>query len=109
MFDTIDREELEEKLERDENLTLLEVLGPEEYQRSHIKGAINIPLSEIGREAEEKLESDEEIVVYCANSDCQASPQAAKKLVNLGYNRVYDYAGGKQDWKEAGNPMIEEE
>jgi rhodanese-related sulfurtransferase len=104
MYDTIDRDELEEKLANDE-ITLIEVLDEEEYERNHIKGAINVPLSEIGREIKGKFSQDEEIVVYCADSSCGASPKAAEKLDELGFENVFDYQGGKKDWKEAGNPM----
>lgn len=104
MYDTIDRKNLEEKLESDD-IKLIEVLDPEEYERSHIQGAINVPLSEIGRKLKGKFDTDQEIVVYCANRSCGASPKAAKKLDQLGFKNVYDYEGGKKDWKEAGNPM----
>jgi len=104
MYNTIDRDELEEKLAKDE-ITLIEVLDEEEYERNHIKGAINVPLSEIGREIKGKFSQDEEIVVYCADRSCGASPKAAKKLDKLGFENVFDYQGGKKDWKEAGNPM----
>jgi len=108
MYETIERKELEEKLAND-NVKLIEVLDQEDYEKSHIKGAINVPLSDIGREIKGKFDLDQEIVVYCADSSCGASPKAAEKLDQLGFENVYDYAAGKQDWKEAGNPMSGEE
>jgi len=104
MYDTIDREKLEDKL-REEEVKLIEVLEPEEYERKHIKGAINVPLAEIGKEVKSKFDNESEIVVYCADKSCGASPKAAEKLDRLGFENVYDYEGGKKDWKEAGNPM----
>ncbi len=44
------------------------------------------------------------IVVYCSSRACQNSPQAARRLVALGYENVYDYEEGKQDWIAAGLP-----
>ena len=32
----------------------------------------------------------------------KASEQAARRLAALGYENVYDYEEGKQDWIEAG-------
>lgn len=104
MYKTIDRKELEEKLDNGD-VTLIEVLDKEEYERNHIKGAINVPLSDIGKEIKGKFDLDQEIVVYCADSDCGASPKAAEKLDKLGFENVYDYDGGKKDWQETGNPM----
>ncbi|MBS3787236.1 rhodanese-like domain-containing protein [Candidatus Bipolaricaulota bacterium] len=104
MYETIDRKELEEKLANDD-IKLIEVLGEEEYERKHIEGAINVPLSEIGKEIKGRFESDQDIVVYCADSECGASPKAAEKLDQFGFENVYDYEGGKKDWQEEGNPM----
>ena len=33
------------------------------------------------------------------------SPRAAVRLRQLGFRRVYDYAGGKNDWLAAGLSM----
>jgi len=104
-YKTIDREELKGKMDRNDPFVLIEVLKEEEYEKEHIEGAINIPLAEIGHRAKEKYPKDKEIIVYCASFDCQASPKAAQKLVTMGFTNVYDYAGGKADWKEAGLPM----
>ena len=100
----IKKDELKEKLESG-NVTLIEVLDEEKYKKEHIKGAINIPLKKIGTEAKQRFDKDEEIVVYCSDYECTSSPTAAKKLDDLGFENVYDYEGGKKEWKEAGYPM----
>lgn len=105
MAKTINKEQLKQKLDQGEPLRLIEVLSPASYKQEHIKGAINIPLDSIGKEAKKRFNTDEEIIVYCSNTKCEASPAAAKKLEDLGFSQVYDYEGGKQDWKEAGYPM----
>jgi len=51
---TIDTKELKEKLDKNE-VTLIEVLEEEKYKKSHIKGAINIPLKKISFEAQKKI------------------------------------------------------
>jgi len=101
---TIDKENLKKKLDQNA-ITLIEVLSNESYEKEHIKGAVNIPLEEIGRKAKARFNKDEPIAVYCSNFDCGASPAAAKKLIEMGFENVYDYQGGKQDWKDAGLPM----
>jgi len=95
---------LKEKLDHNE-VKLVEVLDKEAYNKEHIKGAMNIPLERIGTEAKDRFAEDDQIVVYCSNFDCSASPTAAKKLDGLGFKNVYDYQGGKKDWKDAGLPM----
>ncbi|MGC9344914.1 MAG: rhodanese-like domain-containing protein, partial [Bacteroidales bacterium] len=76
---TIEKEELREKLKNDE-IILIEVLDEEQYNREHIKGAINIPLKKIATEANQKFEKDDAIAVYCSDYECTSSPTAAKKL-----------------------------
>jgi rhodanese-related sulfurtransferase len=101
----ISREELRAKMDRGEGVILVETLGPRYYEDAHLPGAINIPHTEVDELAPKLLpDKSAEIVVYCSNRACQNSPQAACRLDALGYENVYDYEGGKQDWIEAGLP-----
>jgi len=92
---TITTEKLHEKL-KNNGIHLIEVLNEEKYNKEHIKGAINIPLNRIATESKDKFEKDDEIVVYCSDEDCTASPTAAKKLDKQGFRNVFDYEGGKK-------------
>ena len=102
---TIDRETLKKKLDSGEDIKLIEVLMPKPFNEAHIKGAINIPLNTIAKEASEQFNKDDAIIVYCADAACKASPAAAEKLETFGFTNVYDYEGGKQDWMDAGYPV----
>lgn len=102
---TIDRESLKKKLDNGDDIKIIEVLMPKPFEQAHIKGAINIPLNQIGREATSRFNKDDEIIVYCADTDCQASPKAAQKLETFGFTNVWDYEGGKKDWMDAGYPV----
>ena len=99
------REELAEKIDRGEDFVLIEVLRAVDYEEGHLPGAINIPAARIGREAKERFDLDREIVVYCRNFACRSSTVASDKLDSLGFRNVFEYKGGKQDWKEAGLPL----
>lgn len=109
MLKIITKQELKEKFEQNEDFVLIEVLEEQEYKRMHIKGSINIPLKHIAHEAEKRFNKDEELIVYCSNYDCGASPAAAKKLEAVGFKNIKDFEGGKKEWKEAGFPMEGEE
>lgn len=101
----ITREELRAKLDGGEDVIVVETLGPEYYADAHLPGAINIPHTEMDELAPRLLPNrSAHIVVYCSNKACQNSPQAARRLVALGYENVYDYEEGKQDWIAAGLP-----
>jgi len=100
----LSREELKAKLDG-EDVIIVEALGPKYYEEAHLPGAINIPHTEVDELAPRLLpDKSTQIIVYCSNKACQASPQAARRLAALGYENVYDYEEGKQDWIEAGLP-----
>lgn len=77
---------------------IIDVLSPESYNEAHIKGAINIPLSELEKRLGE-LDKEKTIVVYCASYFCRASTEAAKILYKHRFKDVHDYKGGIKEWK----------
>lgn len=83
--------------------TVIEALPPKYYAAEHLPGAINIPHDEIQQAAPRLIPNkSEQVIVYCASSDCKNSHLAAETLRGLGYDNVYEYAEGKKGWKEAG-------
>lgn len=105
MVETITTEELEEMRQNGEEFVLLDVLGEDHFEDGHIPGAVNIPLDRLAHEALDSFEKDQRIVVYCKDTDCQASPKAAEKLEKLGFENVLDYEVGLEGWKESGNEV----
>ena len=73
MVQTIERDELRQKIERGDRFVLLDVLTPEYFDRAHLPGALNLPwedneaafLHQAGHLIPNK---DAEIVVYCAKT-----------------------------------------
>lgn len=102
---SISREALNERLAND-GIALVEVLSPEYYRKFHLPGALNVPLDDQFDEhiQEAVPNKDRTVVVYCYDSECQASPKAARRMEELGYRQVFDYEAGKVDWQEAGLP-----
>lgn len=106
--------QLEDWLEDDrtpggEDFLLLNVLGEEQFEKAHIPGSQNVPVKRARLENEvERLAGGKEIpvVVYCASSECEASTDAARRLANVGFEKVYDYSGGMAAWIEAGHQVV---
>lgn len=105
MVKNITRDELLKMISGGEKFKLVDVLDKVHYEKEHIRGAISLPLGDIENKASKLLKKDETIVVYCASFSCQASTQAAEKLLSLGYKHVLDYKGGLTDYKEANLPL----
>ena len=79
-------------------VTLLDVRTPEEFSEGFIKGAINIDyfdqqnfIKQISR-----LDKTEPVYLYCRSGN--RSMKAARQLVSLGFEKVYDLAGGYMVW-----------
>jgi rhodanese-related sulfurtransferase len=69
MESTISTDELKTKLDRKQNITVVETLAPERYREAHIPGALNIPPEKIKELAPQLLPSkNAEIVTYCSNA-----------------------------------------
>ncbi len=69
MDKTISTKELKAKLDRKDNLTVVEILAPEKYREAHIPGALNLPPDKVKELAEQLLPNkDAEIVTYCAST-----------------------------------------
>ena len=85
-----------EIMDTTDDYILLDVRTQEEYQTSHIPGAICIPNEEIGEEPPAQLpKKDQTILVYCRSGN--RSKQAAQKLADLGYTNILEF-GGIIDW-----------
>ena len=104
---TITTGELSRKIESGDEFVLVDALAPMAYAHSHLPGAINLPPSSVDRSVVERRLPDRstEIVVYCANPNCEDSIATAQRLQALGYTNVWHYAGGKTEWRDAGLPL----
>ena len=104
---TITADELLQKIERGDDFVLVDALAPMIYAHSHLPGAINLPPSgvEATRCAKRMPSLDTEIVVYCANAECDDSIATAERLEALGYTNVRHYAGGKDEWRARRLPL----
>lgn len=94
--------ELFQRIHDDNSVVLVDVLAPEDYQREHIPGAINIPLGVLEDVAKSQLGKNQRIVVYGQTHEDGNSNRAAAILESLGYRKVSDFDGGIVAWKHAG-------
>jgi rhodanese-related sulfurtransferase len=96
ILEKITAEEAKKKIDENKDVIVLDVRTQEEYESSHIEGAILIPDTDISDHAEEVLtDKSATILVYCRSG--RRSALAAQNLSDLGYTSVYDF-GGIIDW-----------
>jgi membrane protein DedA with SNARE-associated domain/rhodanese-related sulfurtransferase len=66
-----------------------------------IPGALHLPARDIGQHVSQ-LPRDRDIVLYCTCPNEASAAEAARILMNLGYQRVRPLHGGLDAWIEAG-------
>jgi rhodanese-related sulfurtransferase/DNA-binding MarR family transcriptional regulator len=84
-------------------VTVVDVRPPEEYAAGHIRGAINVPLSELAKRLHE-LPRDREIVAYCRGPYCLLAFDAVAQLRKAG-RRARRLEDGFPEWRSAGLPV----
>ena len=105
MITPVDRHQVEELLAAGDAV-IVEALGPMYFEDAHLPGALNMPHDKVDELAPVLLpDRAVPIIVYCSNTACQNSAVASRRLDALGYQQVYEYVDGKQDWIEAGLPV----
>jgi len=86
--------ELKERLDRGEDVFILDVREPHEYQICNLKGHL-IPLGELPKRVHE-LDSAREIVAHCKSG--KRSAQAVDFLRQAGFRKIYNLRGGILSW-----------
>ena len=89
MTQKLTKEQLKDKLDNNTQIKLVNVLPKESFEEKHIPGSINIPVTDIENIVPQRLDKNDEIVVYCADFECWGRPEAAVKLVVGGARKSY--------------------
>jgi rhodanese-related sulfurtransferase len=106
MLKLIERAQLQTRLGTRPPPVLVEALPRKYFDDWHLPQARHLPHDQVRTLAPTVLpDLHAEIVVYCASDTCQNSHIAARVLEQIGYTNVAVYAGGKQDWSDAGLPV----
>ena len=91
------------RLMRDDDVTVVDVRPPDEFQAGHIPGALSVPVPELKRRLRE-LPKSREVIAYCRGRYCVYSLEAVTMLRKHGY-RARRAHEGLPDWKAAGLPV----
>ncbi|HKU20660.1 MAG TPA: molybdopterin-synthase adenylyltransferase MoeB [Terriglobales bacterium] len=98
----IQPEELKAKLDAGEDIFILDVREPHEYQICNLDGYL-IPLGELPQRAHE-LDSSREIVAHCRSG--VRSAKAVTFLQQAGFRKVKNLAGGILAWSDKVDPSV---
>ena len=96
-YQLISQEEFAEILTKE--IQLLDVRTPQEYQQGYIEGAVLINFfdPDFVTKVSTRFDKNKPLYIYCAVGG--RSNKAAKKLISVGFDSIYDLKGGFNKWK----------
>jgi adenylyltransferase/sulfurtransferase len=95
-------EELKRRLDKGDDIFVLDVREPHEYQICNIGGYL-IPLGDLPKRVSE-LDSSKEIVAHCRSG--ARSAKAVAFLRQAGFRKVHNLAGGILAWADRVDPKM---
>jgi len=94
--------ELKQRLDRGDDLFVLDVREPHEYQICNINGYL-LPLGDLPKRVHE-LDSSREIVAHCRSG--KRSADAAEFLRKAGFRKIWNLKGGILQWADEVDPSM---
>jgi sulfur-carrier protein adenylyltransferase/sulfurtransferase len=94
--------ELKTRLDRGDDIYILDVREPNEYQICNMNGHL-IPLGELSRRVHE-LDSSREIVAHCKSG--KRSAEAVEFLRGAGFRKISSLKGGILAWSDQVDPTV---
>ncbi len=94
--------ELKARLDRGDDIFILDVREPHEYQICNLRGHL-IPLGELPRRVHE-LDSSREIVAHCRSG--KRSAEAVEFLRKAGFRKIWNLKGGILAWSDEVDPSL---
>ena len=94
--------ELKSRLDRGDDLFILDVREPHEYQICNLNGHL-IPLGDLARRVHE-LDSSKEIIAHCRSG--KRSADAVDFLRKSGFRKILNLKGGILAWSDEVDPSV---
>lgn len=94
--------ELKTRLDRGDDLFILDVREPHEYQICNLNGTL-IPLGDLPKRVSE-LDSSREIVAHCRSG--KRSADAVEFLQKAGFKKIWNLKGGILAWSDDVDPSV---
>lgn len=106
MIGSMTVKELKEKLDKGEDLLLIDCREQAEWDEAHIEQAHLHPLSTFEEEIEKLEGTDTNKLIVCQCRSGKRSLSAASELQGEGYENIFNLEGGILAWIEEGYPTV---
>lgn len=104
---TMETAELREKLLNNESLVLLDSREQDEFEVSHISGALPVGYEQFDIKSLDNTPKDASIIVYCSVG--YRSERIGEKLKEAGFENVYNLYGGVFQWTNDGFELVDQD
>jgi len=106
---TIEVNAAKELVAKHENVVIMDVRTPVEFEMSHITGAVNVNIQDATFEDRVgAFDPNQTYIVHCTkNPSGGRSSRALETLKSLGFKHLYSLEGGYVAWKNAELPLTE--
>ena len=96
-LDEVSAAELSRRLDAGEDLLLLDVREPDEFEKARIEGSVLVPLDRVEEELDRLAEwKARPVVVHCKTGG--RSAKVVRLLTEFGFEQVENLAGGSEAW-----------
>ena len=104
----VDAEALIDLVTRRDDAVIIDARLQSDYVRGHIDGAINIPNTETDCHMLSRIvsPSTRPVVFYCNGASCMRSTESIRIARSCGYDKVYWFRGGFEEWLAKGYPYL---
>ena len=95
----------------DFDVLIVDARSPELYERSHIVGAVSLPMVDVEAMLPDFMASvpkNRSMIIYCSGFGCPDSFDLGVRLLEEGYQDVRVFEGGLPEWHDAGLPVTGE-
>ena len=92
MFKNISLEQAFNLIKQNDSIIIIDIRDKEDFQKRHIKNAINLSIYELERIKKIAPSFESTIIIYCYSGI--RSIAASEKLLELGYTNVYNIKKG---------------
>ena len=105
---TVNARQIFELVNMTPNIVILDNRKEEDFTSGHVEGAVRLIDTDVNAEslAMHVKGKDTPVLFYCNGVKCGRAAKAAEKAVQLGYNRVYYYALGMDEWNAQRLPLV---
>jgi rhodanese-related sulfurtransferase len=106
-FQEIDADTLQALVEA-KKVILLDARTADNFQHSHIPGAVSLPITRFNETYDSvlpQLNQYKTVICYCEGHECTDSTLLAFELFKKGHTDIFVYKGGMAEWEQLAYPL----